>query len=409
MGYQKTALKSIGWATLLRIVTRGFTFVRLAILGRVLTPIEFGYFGIASLLLSLLEIFTETGINVFLIQHKGHIREYIDSAWVVSILRGIVLSLLIFLSAPFVAAFFNSRESTGIISLIAIVPLIRGFINPAIITYQKDLTFNKEFNLRSVLFVIDVAVSIVVGFIARSAIGFVYGQIASAIAEVVLSFILISVRPKFNFEFSKIKHVFDRGIWVTLTGIFSYFADNGDNIAVGKILGSQSLGVYQVAYKFSTLPISEIANVLIQVVFPVYSKFSDDKNRLKRAFLKVTFANSLGAIILGVPIFIFAQPIILLFMGDQWISAVPAIQILAVYGILRTMFGSFSALFLSLGRQDYVAKMLLARVVGLLVIVVPLVSSFGMVGAGFAMLASVIIETPVTLYFTYKVFNKPNR
>ena len=126
--------------TLLRGMTRVFTFVRLAILGRLLTPTQFGYFGIASLLPSLLEILTETGINIFLVQEKSHIREYINSAWAVSILRGIILGLAIFLSTPFIAGFFKSPEATSVIQLTSLIPFIRGFINPAIITYQKELS-----------------------------------------------------------------------------------------------------------------------------------------------------------------------------------------------------------------------------------------------------------------------------
>src|SRR3989344_3574656 len=108
MGYKYAALVGISWITLFRILTRLLTFVRLAVLGRLLTPAQFGYFGIAALLLSLLEILTETGINVFLVQKKGNINEYINSAWIVSIARGILLALIIFLSAPFIATFFNS-------------------------------------------------------------------------------------------------------------------------------------------------------------------------------------------------------------------------------------------------------------------------------------------------------------
>lgn len=406
MGYKGSVLKGVSWVALLRVSTRLLTFVRLAILGRLLTPLEFGFFGIASFFLSLLEIFTETGINVFLIQHKGHIKEYVDSAWVVSIIRGFILAILIFFSASFVSNFFNAPGSYNIIVLISLVPLIRGFINPAIVSYQKDLTFNKEFNFRSFLFFLDVTVSLIVGFFLRSAIAFVYGQIASAILEVFLSYTLIQIRPRVKLELDKVKHVLTRGIFVTATGIFSYFADNGDNITVGKILGSSTLGIYQVAYKFSTLPISEVANVMNLVIFPVYSKFSEDTKRLKRAFFMVTAANTFGALVLGISIFVFARPIIYIVMGSQWVQAVPAVQILAIYGILRTIFGSFASLFLSVQKQNYVAAMTFVRVISLAILVIPLVSRFGMVGAGYAMLASVLFEIPVIIYFTFRVFRE---
>jgi len=406
MGYKKDAIKGVSWITLLRILTRGVTFVRLAILGRLLTPTQFGLFGIASLLLSFLEILTETGINVFFVQEKKDIKEYINSAWVVSIARGIILSVLIICAAPFITGFFNSPDAYPSILLIALVPFIRGFINPAIITYQKELLFHKEFRLRTIIFFVDVAVSIIAGFITRNAISFVYGLIASAIVEVILSYMLFSLWPKFTFHYQQIAHIIKRGWWVTLTGIFLYFSDNGDNIAVGKLLGSGSLGIYQVAYKFSTLPISEITGVVNQVVFPVYTKFADDKARLWKAFVKVSVLSSLGACVLGLGIFFLAKPIILLFMGGQWLAAVPAIQILALYGVLRTIFGNVAPLFLALGKQDYVAKMTLFRTIALFIIIIPCVTNYGMVGAGYAMLFSMFAEIPIISYFTYRIFKK---
>ncbi len=404
MSYKKEALFGVGWITLLRFVTRVITFIRLAILGRILTPLQFGFFGIASLFLSILEIFTETGINVFLVQYKGKIDDYIDSAWVVSVLRGFLLCFLIYSTAGLVAGFFNSNGARFIIVLMSAVPLIRGFINPTIITYQKELTFNNEFKLRSTLFLVDGFVSIIVGIITRDAVAFAWGQIGSALVEVALSYILFPLWPKLRFESEKVKHVIARGWPVTFTGIFSYFADNSDNITVGKILGASTLGIYQVAYKFSTLPITEITNVINQVIFPVYSKFSDDRTRLKRAFVQVTLASGIGGFLLGSFIYIFARPIILIFMGNQWAAAIPAIQILAIYGICRTIFGSFSALFLSVGKQDFVAQMTFCRVAALVICVVPLVARFGMYGAGVAMLISILVEIPVISYFTYRTF-----
>lgn len=406
MGYTTDAVKGVSWISLLRVLTRVITFIRLAILGRLLTPTQFGYFGIATLLLALLEILTETGINVFLVQEKKHIKEYINSAWVVSILRGAILSFVILISAPFIAAFFNASDATSVIMLMAFVPFIRGFINPAIISFQKDLLFHKEFILRFILFIIDAIVVILLAFITRDAASFVWGLIASAILEVILSYVLIPLWPKLVFQYQQVKYIVKRGSWVTLTGIFSYFAENGDNITVGKLLGTASLGIYQVAYKFSTLPVSEITNVVNQVIFPVYTKFSDDKKRLWSAFIKVTVGSSMAAFLLAIIIFLFAEPIILFFMGDQWLLAVPVIKILAIYGFVRTIFGNFAPLFLSLGKQDYVAKMTFVRVLGLLIAIIPLVSTYGMVGAGYAMLLSIIVEIPIILYYTYSLVRK---
>ena len=77
---------------------RGVTIVKTAILARILTPVDFGQFGAAALSLSLFEVLTETGVNQALIysDKKG---ELVNQAWTVAIIRGIIISVLIALSA----------------------------------------------------------------------------------------------------------------------------------------------------------------------------------------------------------------------------------------------------------------------------------------------------------------------
>lgn len=406
MGYRFQAVKGISWIGALRITTRILAFFRYAILGRILTPHDFGLFGIASLLLSFLEIITETGVNIVLIQQKSDIKEYFHSAWIVSIMRGIVLSLLIILCAPLISKFFNATASYPIILAIALVPLIRGFINPAIVLFHKELQFQKEFWFRFILFAVDTSTAIIIAFLTKSALSFVGGLIASALVEVIGSFLIVKLRPKLRFEVNKIKYILQRGWWVTITGVFSYIADQGDNIVVGRLLGTSALGIYQIAYKISTLTITEITDVVNKVVFPVYIKFANDRKRLLTAFLKVTGVTSLGALVIASGLFIFAHEIILLLMGQQWLDAVPVIKILAIYGFLRTLFGNLAPVFLAIERQDYIAKMTFFRVLGLLITIIPFVIFYGLVGAGFSALASIIAEIPIALYFLIKTFHK---
>jgi len=81
MGYFKQALKGITWMTALEGLTKAAAVAKIAVLARILTPSQFGSYGIALLVLGFLEVITETGINVFLIQEKDNVQKYLDSAW----------------------------------------------------------------------------------------------------------------------------------------------------------------------------------------------------------------------------------------------------------------------------------------------------------------------------------------
>ena len=307
MGYKRDTLKGISWVGAVRFVSRAVAFLKNLFLARLLTPSEFGLFGIASLILALLEVLTETGVNIVLIQKKDEIHHYLNSAWVVSILRGVVISLIMILAAPLIAAFFHSPSSTQLITAFSIVPFIRGFINPSVVKLQKDLQFHKEFMIRSIVFLVDAIVAIYAAFMTHQAISFVYGMTVSVIVEVLLTWVFIRPLPQVSLDMSKVTEIIHKGKWITLAGICNYLFQNADNIAVGKLLNIQALGLYEMAYTIAIVPVTEVAEVFQRVMFPVFVRISHDKARLQRAFLFMLAVVSLLSSVFGIILFFFAK------------------------------------------------------------------------------------------------------
>ena len=110
-----------------------------------LAPEDFGIVGIALLALSALETFSRTGSQAALIQKRGDVESFLDTAWTVAAIRGIAISLILFCGAPAIARFFSSSQAALVIRVISIFPLLLGFKNIGIIFFQKDLEFNKQF------------------------------------------------------------------------------------------------------------------------------------------------------------------------------------------------------------------------------------------------------------------------
>ena len=132
-------------------------------------------------------------------------------------------------------------------------------------------------------------------------------MIAGSLLEIILSWLLVRPLPRFNIESVKVKKVFQRGKWITLAGIFDYLFHNVDDIVVGRLISTASLGLYQVAYRISTLPITEGGEVVSKVVFPVYAKMSGDRERLKKAYTRVLVAISVIFIPFALILIIFTK------------------------------------------------------------------------------------------------------
>lgn len=402
-GLKGKTIKGVAWLGSLKIVSRAVSVLRIAIIARILAPAQFGLFGIAAIALALLETLTETGINVVLVQEKKDIDKYINTAWMVSIIRGFIISVIIFITAPLVARFFNDMQATSLLRLISIVPILRGFINPSVVKFQKELRFEKIFIINSSVVLVEAVGSVIFSYLTKSPAGLVYGIILGVIVEITLTFLLAHPTPSFSFDRNIFNKIVRRGKWVTGMGIFNYLTDQGDDAVVGRLLNTASLGLYQVAYRISMLPGTEVTGVVTNVTFPVYTKIANDKLRLRKAYFKTLIPVILITFPISILIFLFPKEIILLLLGDQWIKAVPVLKVLILLGFIVSINSTKNSVFLALNKQNKLFKLHVIRFVALAVLIIPLTLNFGIVGAALASLYSILFVTPMAIYYLYKL------
>ncbi len=403
MGYKKDAIKGISWTGLLSFSTKFIGFLEIIILAKILVPAQFGAYTVALLTLGVLEVITETGVNIILLQEK-EVDRYINSAWVVSIVRGLIIAFVLFLSAPFISSFFHSKESLSLLYLISLVPIIRGFINPGIIKLQKELKFGLNFSLRFFVLFVDTVVSVVLTYITKNPTGIILGLLAGVVLETILSFILIKPRPTLSFRKDYVFQLFHRGKWVTGSAVFDYLFYNLDNIAVGRILGSASLGVYQLAYSLSVSPLAEVGKVFFQVTVPIFVKISGDSNRFKQAFVKATATIVLIVVPFVFVLVVFPQ-IFVLILGEKWRTLTSILPVLGILGLVKAVTASPLGVFLTVGKQKYITGVTLVSILGLSVAIIPLIERFGLAGAAYASLFGSLIAIPLLLYYLNRAFN----
>lgn len=406
MGYLRDTVSGVSWVGMSRLLIRGMSIIKIPLLARFLTKPQIGVYSIAILVLAFLELLTEAGINIFLIQQKDNIDDHIDTAWIISIGRGIVISLLLLALTPFVVQFFNSPDALSLLLMISVVPFVRGFINPSVVKFQKELQFNKDFLYKSSVFAFDTVISLSLVFITRNPLMLIVGLLAGVFLEVILSFILIKPWPKLRYNKSQANEIFKRGKWVTSWGISEYFYTRGDNIVVGRMLGEAQIGVYSFIYNFVTTPVTEIVNTIYQVTFPIFVKMSHEKDRLLKAFWQTFTVTSAFVILISLGIYIFSYQILSIFFPPSWMDALPLLRVLAFVSLVRGILLSFNSLFLSLKKQNYVSIINFISMAGLFVTIVPFVNMYGITGAGMAALTGSLIAAPFEAFFFMKVWKE---
>ena len=408
--YQRT-VRSGFWVFTLRITEQLFGIARLIILARVLTPNDFGLMGIALLALATLETFTQTGFQQALIQKKENISDYLDTAWTVLLIRNIFLCTILFFSAPYIALFFDAPSATGIIQAIGFSLLfggsggIGGFVNIGIIYFQKELEFNKQFFWRISGTLTDFIVSVTAALILKNVCALILGLLAGNLVRLFMSYFIYPYRPRFKIDRTKSRELFGFGKWILGSSILAFMLTEGDDILVGKILGTTALGFYQMAYRVSNAPATEITHVISQVTFPAYAKLQDNITGLKGAYLKVLQVTTFLSFPIAGLIFVLAPDFTKIFLGDKWIAIVPTMQILVWWGVIRGLVGVISPLFLSIGRPDILTKMQGIQTILLFILIYPLTNNWHITGTSLAVLSSALTMFFIRNHIFIKIIN----
>lgn len=368
------------WVFTLRIAKQIFSLVRLVILARILAPHDFGLMGIALLTMTILETFSQTGFQTALIQKKGDIESYLNAGWTVLILRGFILFAILYLIAPYASIFFNTPEAKPIIQVIGFSLLFQAFTNIGFTYFLKELKFDKQFTYELTGTLADFIVAILAVLILRNVWALVLGLLAGNAVRCFVSYLIHPYRPRLSFHLGKAKELWGFGRWILGSSILIFLLTNGDNICVGKILGATALGFYQMAYRISNMPATEITHVISQVTFPAYSKLQDDLVKLREAYLKVLQVTAFLSFPIAGLIFILAPDFTMVFLGKKWMPMVPALQVLCILGTLRAIAAASGPVFLALGRPDIEAKLPAGQLVLLAILIYPLTTKWGIAG-----------------------------
>src|SRR5258708_5921821 len=128
------------------------------------------------------------------------------------------------------------------------VTLIKGFINPAIVSMYRELRFFRDTVYHFALIVVDAFAAIVLAFWFHSAYVFVFSMLAAGIFEVVISFLFFVDKPRFYAIRSRLQEILANAKGLNFASSLSYLCENIDNLVVGKVVGTTGLGIYSNAY-----------------------------------------------------------------------------------------------------------------------------------------------------------------
>jgi len=367
------------WVFGANLISRGISFLSTLILARLLTPEAFGIIGYGFLIVSAIGLLREMGFNSALIYQKTEIERAASTSIVFIFLWSTFLYFLVFGLAPLAALFFREPRLTALLRVLTISLILNSLSSIPISLLSKEINFKRRVIPELLNLTVYGIVTVIFAWLGFNYWAFVIGVLTADLFQLISALILRPIKIRLKPDFPILKELFVFGKSVMGLGILNFGIRNIDDFFVGRMLGTEPLGIYNFAYRIANIPATNITNVLGKVLYPGFTKIADDTNRLRKAFLKSLEYVTFITIPVTLYIILITPDVIHLFL-PKWIEAIVPIQLIAYFGGIRSLSSGSGSVFLAKGKPNLLLPISLTQLIFLAVFLYPTIHFFGLIG-----------------------------
>ncbi|UYO47706.1 lipopolysaccharide biosynthesis protein [Rhodopseudomonas palustris] len=384
------AAASAGLLVASRLITRCIDLITLSLLGRLLTPADFGIVAIAMSVIFIVEAVMEIPIGVALVRVRNPTERHYDTAFTVGLLRSCALmAVVIALSWP-IAELYRDERLIWLISALGTAPAVRSLGSPRITEFTRRMDYRPIVALEAMGKLTSLVVSVVVAWCTGSYWAIAVGTIATPLTIAVASHIAFRYRPRLSLAEWSAFSAFVR--WSTINQLVGAMNWQIDQLMLGRMVSRQDLGRFSMASNLASLPTQVIIVQLLNPLTVAFSLIHDNPARLKDAYR----ASAAMIVCVGLPVLIglglVADPLIRLVLGEKWTVISPIVSFMALSIIPSLFVSPLSPLLMALNRTQALFPIALSELLFKMPILLVAIWLFGMEGAvGMRMLTALFV------------------
>lgn len=331
----KLFASSIVWTALGTYSSQLVAFVVAAVLGRLLSPEDFGIIALLLTCSGFLSLFTKGGFAAAIIQNKGFSEKDLKTVIMMSLFAGVIFSLLFALCSKPISVFFDNKSLERVIQVSSLSLLFTSLMQVPAGIMLRDFK-NKQFAF--VLLIASLLSGVIAILMAAQGAGY-WALVAQIVIRpfisLVLGFAMLRILPLPAFDPLIVKRVYGYAFNLVVFDATNYWARNLDNLMIGRFWGMSQLGFYSRAYAIFMLPLHMLSGVISPVL---HSALVSERNNLELVrirFLKaVKYVCNVSFPAMAVAS-VYSSDIIEFVYGPGWDESAVVFSILAVAGMTQ--------------------------------------------------------------------------
>lgn len=352
------------WTSASTIIAAIVQILRLSILTNFLEKNDFGVVAILTMFLGFTNTFSELGFSTVII-HKQNLteKEFSSLYWIQYILYAIIYILFSSISY-YVAIYFNEPTITYLLPITMLDLLLYGLGRLYDTIMQKDLRFNVLAQRNIVASVISLITAVLLAYYGAGVYSLIISTLVQTLIVNVWNFIqgrkYISL--KLYCSYRLVKPLFNIGLFQTGSNILDYISTKIDIFIIGKYLGSEALGIYNLAKELILKGSMLVNSIVNRISLPLFAKRQDEKDFLCSNYKKLISFIALINIPICTIIGALGYIIIPIIYGEKYIDVVPILYIISIWGIFNCIGNPVSNIVIATGKTFISFKYTVIRI-----------------------------------------------
>ncbi len=303
---QRTAKGSL-WAGMAQLTQHGLRFVSSVVLAGLLLPAHFGLMTLVWLTMMGIQMLSDLGLGPVIVRsERGNDPRFLNTAWTIAIIRGVILwAIGVALAWPVANWVFQKPEAAVLIAICASMALTRGATAISVYTFDREMRQDRAAFLEIIPQVFAFVVSLLWALRRHEVWALVVGAMSSELVRLGLSYALSDHRHRLAWDREAAREFWDYGKWIFLSSIIGFFGSSGDRIILGRLFHKSELGIYSMAFNLVTIPSQIFLMIGWKVLFPALAAkhregdIAEAHARIKSALCYAGGVAAIGMVVAG--------------------------------------------------------------------------------------------------------------
>lgn len=351
MSGRSQAMSAVRWTGFSNVVRGVIGILQIAILARLIEKADFGLMVQAVSIVGILSILADAGVSNAIIHHRDISKKELSSLYWVNVGLGFALTVVVWLSSPWVADFFNEQRLRQVLPVFSLIFLITAIGQQVRVVAEKDMRFDGLAKLEVLAAVIGLVVAVTLAMWNWGVYALAIGTLMNAAVVSAGCWLLWGGihRIEFRLKIGEIRKYLVFGSHVVGLNFFNGLASQGDILVFGRMFSAHNLGLYSQPREMCMRVTSVINPVLTRVGVPLISSRQKERDVIKNIYNNTILMSTSFTAPIYIAAAVMSRDAVIVFLGENWADSAAYLQAAAIWCAVRAIGNPIGSLTIGTG------------------------------------------------------------